>query len=92
MRWASTSSTADGDRLVRWSLRTDAIEAVARRVTSLAVTPRDPDRFDNWIADADVPVRVVTEPTPGLWSVGIETDDGKLVVTGYGAPPTGPSG
>lgn len=37
--------TRDGDRLVRWSLRTDDIEAVARRL-ALAVQPRSRVRPD----------------------------------------------
>ena len=135
-------ATAGGDCLVRWSLRTDAIDEVAgrlglrvehrkrvrpdgelltwraagldlaladgtlpffmqwdhdeqypgvmasahpngaRRVTSLAVTPRDGARFPGWTADADVPLRISNGPDPGLWSVAIETDHGELTVDG----------
>lgn len=135
-------ATADGDHLVRWSLRTDMIDDVAdrlgirvehrrrirpdgqvltwraagldlaladatlpffmqwdraeqypgatptrhqngaRRVTSLSVTPPDVDRFQTWTAGADVPLRVVTGPVPGLWSVGVETDHGELLIRG----------
>lgn len=133
---------ADGDRLVRWSLRTDDIDGVAARlgvaaerrermrpdgelltwqaagldvaladatmpffmqwdradqypgatsarhrngargVSSLSVTPTEADRFDRWTAGADVPLRIRTAPTPGLWSVGVETDQGELVIAG----------
>ena len=133
-------ATADRDRLVRWSLRTDAIDEVAarlglrvehrqrlrpdgelltwraagldvaladgtmpffmqwdheeqypgvmpaahpngaRRVTSLTVTPREPDRFRDWTVDADVPLRVSNRPDPGLWDAGIETDRGELTI------------
>jgi hypothetical protein len=135
-------ATADGDRLVRWSLRTDAIDEVAarlglrveqrrrvrpdgevltwraagldisladgtlpffmqwdhdeqypgvmtsahpngaRRVTSLAVTPRDPPRFRDWTADADVPLHVSNGPEPDLWGVTIEIDQGELTING----------
>jgi hypothetical protein len=135
-------ATADGDRLVRWSLRTDGIEEVAGRlgisverrrrqrpdgeeltwraagldlaladatlpffmqwdrpeqypgalaadhengargVTGLVLTPRDAVRFPAFTADADVPVQVVDRPTGGLWSVGVETDRGELVISG----------
>lgn len=130
---------AGGDRLVRWSLRTHAIDAVAqrlglvaehrrrmrpdgelltwraaglalaladstmpffmqwdhekqypgamtanhrngaRRVTSLSLTPRD-ERFARWIDGADVPLRIVADREPGLWSVGVETDRGELII------------
>ena len=135
-------ATVDGDRLVRWSLRTTDIEAVAARlgigverrrrerpdgevltwraagldlaladatlpffmqwdrpeqypgatpaahdngargVTHLSVAPRDTERFARWTAGADVPLRVVDEATPGLWSVGIETNQGELTIRG----------
>jgi Glyoxalase-like domain len=135
-------ATADGDRLVRWSLRTDGIDEVASRlgisverrrrerpggevltwraagldlaladatlpffmqwdrpeqypgampaahengargVTRLVVTPRDAVRFRAWTADADVPLRVVDRPEADLWSVGVETDQGKLIISG----------
>ena len=132
---------ADGDRLVRWSLRTDGIDDVAarlgitvesrrrerpdgelltwraagldlalddattpffmqwdrpeqypglmpaehrngaQRVSSLSVTPRDPDRFREWTRGADVPLRVEPRAEPGLWSVAIQTKDGELTLT-----------
>jgi hypothetical protein len=130
---------AGGDRLVRWSLRTDSIDAVAqrlgiavehrkrmrpdgelltwraaglafaladstmpffmqweheqhypgamvanhrngaRRVTSLSLKPRD-ERFARWIDGADVPLRIVADKEPGLWSVGVETARGELII------------
>jgi hypothetical protein len=133
---------ADGDRLVRWSLRTDAIGDVAERlgisveqrrrlrpdgvlltwraaglalaladatlpffmqwdhaeqspgalaathengartVTSLSITPRDGSRFPRWIDGADVPLRWVRDREPGLWSVGVQTDQGEVVISG----------
>jgi hypothetical protein len=135
-------ATVDGDRLVRWSLRTDGIEGVADRlgirverrrrerpdgevltwraagldlaladatlpffmqwdrpeqypglmsaahangargVTHLTVTPRDIDRFDTWIADADVPLRIVDRLLPGLWSIGVATNEGEFIISG----------
>jgi hypothetical protein len=54
----------------------------ARGVTHLAVTPRDAERFARWTAGADVPLRVVDQATPGLWSVGIETNQGELTIRG----------
>jgi hypothetical protein len=131
---------AAGDRLVRWSLRTRAIDAIAqrlgvvvehrkrvrpdgellswraaglalaladstmpffmqwdhdrqypgamaanhrngaRRVTSLSLKPRD-ERFARWIEDADVPLRIVADGEPGLWSVGVETARGEVVLS-----------
>ncbi|MGO9874681.1 MAG: VOC family protein [Acidimicrobiia bacterium] len=139
---ALTRATNDGDCLVRWSLRTDAIDEVAtrlglgvehrrrvrpdgelltwraagldlaladgtlpffmhwdheeqypgvmsathpnaaRRVTSLTVTPRNPARFRDWTENADVSLRILDRPVPGLCSVGIETDRGELTITG----------
>jgi hypothetical protein len=133
---------ADGDRLVRWSLRTDAIGDVAKRlalsvehrerlrpdgvrltwraaglalaladatmpffmqwdhaaqypgvmtakhpngaaaVASLSIAPRDANEFQRWTEAADVPLRRVTDRAPGLWSVGIQTDRGELVISG----------
>jgi hypothetical protein len=130
---------ASGDRLVRWSLRTGAIDAVAQRlgiaveqrerarpdgelltwraaglavaladstmpffmqwdldrqypgamvanhrngargVTSLSLKPRD-ERFARWVDGADVPLRIVGDREPGLWSVGVETARGELVI------------
>jgi Glyoxalase-like domain len=135
-------ATADGDHLVRWSLRTDAIDEVAGRlavaveprrrlrpdgelltwraagldlaladstlpffmqwdraeqypgntaaihangavrVSSLTVVPRDPTRFAEWTAGADVPLLSAPGHAPGLVSVGIETSDGELVISG----------
>jgi Glyoxalase-like domain len=129
-----------GDRLVRWSLRTDVIEDVAsrlglgvehrrrerpdgqiltwraagldlaladstlpffmewdraeqypglmgaphpngaRRVSSLSITPLDPDRFRTWTAGADAPTRLGSASSPGIWSVGVDTDDGELLL------------
>jgi hypothetical protein len=134
-------ATSAGDRLVRWSLRTDAVTDVAarlgvaverrrrvrpdgqlltwraagldvaladatlpffmqwdqaqqypgsmpathengaRRVTALSVTPRDADRFRSWTAGADVPLRVGAGAAPGLWSFGVETDGGEIVIS-----------
>jgi hypothetical protein len=133
---------ADGDRLVRWSLRTHGIADVAgrlgvtveqrrrlrpdgvlltwraaglalaladatlpffmqwdhaeqypgampakhpngaRAVTSLSLTPRDAVRFPRWIEGADVPLRWVAEREPGLWSVGVATNRGEIVIRG----------
>ena len=133
-------ATAGGDCLVRWSLRTDAIEGVAarlgigverrqrkrpdgelltwraagldlaladatlpffmqwdrdeqypgvmaaahpngaRRVTALAVTPRDPAGFRAWTESADAPLRLVEREEPGLWDVTVETDRGELTI------------
>jgi hypothetical protein len=133
-------AVADGDRLVRWSLRTDAIDDVrarlgitaearqrrrpdgklltwraagldlaladatlpffmqwdradqypglmpaahpngARRVTDLTLTPRDPERFERWIAGADAPLRLRADAAPGLWSVTVETTAGRLTI------------
>jgi hypothetical protein len=133
-------ATAAGDRLVRWSLRTEAIEAVAgrlgisveprrrvrpdgelltwraagldlaladstipffmqwdrpeqypgalraqhangaRRVTHLSITPANEDRFRVWTAGADVPLQRAPETEPGIWSVGVATDQGELTI------------
>ena len=54
----------------------------ARGVTSLSLTPRDVDRFHTWTFGADVPLRLVPEAVPGLWSAGIETDQGEILITG----------
>ena len=51
-------------------------------MTHLAVTPRDAVRFRAWTADADVPLRVVDRPQADLWSVGIQTDQGELIISG----------
>jgi hypothetical protein len=135
-------ATTAGDCLVRWSLRTDDIEAVsarlgigvehrrrvrpdgelltwraagldlalvdatlpffmqwdhddqypgamaaahpngARRVTELAITPRDPARFRDWTDGAEVPLRLSNEPASGLWWVVVDTDRGELPITG----------
>ena len=120
---------ATGDRLVRWSLRTDAIHDVAarpdgelltwraagldfaladatlpffmqwdraeqypgllpaahpnhaRRVTELAVTPRDAERFERWTAGAEAPLRIGSGATPGLASVTVETSAGALTLS-----------
>jgi hypothetical protein len=129
-----------GDRLVRWSLRTDAIDEVARRlgikvesrrrvrpdgetltwraagldlaladatlpffmqwdrpeqypglmranhpngarrVSSLSMTPSDPDRLRSWTAGADAPIHETPGPSLGVWSVGVETDTSELIV------------
>jgi hypothetical protein len=134
-------ATAEGDRLVRWSLRTDAIDDVAARlglevearkrmrpdgelltwraagldlaladatlpffmqwdhaeqypgampathpngargVTALAVTPRDPERFAQWTAVAQVPLYLATGGEPGLHSVTVGTDGDPLVIS-----------
>jgi glyoxalase-like protein len=133
---------ADGDRLVRWSLRTDAIDDVAarlglvveprkrmrpdgvlltwraaglslaladsttpffmqwdraeqypglmpanhpngaRRVTDLAIAPRDADAFQRWTEGADAPVQLVADRAPGLCSVSVQTDRGVLTIPG----------
>jgi hypothetical protein len=133
---------ANGDRLVRWSLRTDAIDEVAarlgigvearrrtrpdgelltwraagldlaladatlpffmqwdhagqypglapavhpngaRRVSSLTVSPADPERFPTWTAGAEAPLRIVADRGPGLWNVTVQTDAGDLEITG----------
>lgn len=52
----------------------------ARRVSSLTLTPRDPDRLHAWISGADARLRETPNPEPGLWSVGVETDQGELVI------------
>jgi hypothetical protein len=135
-------ATENGDRLVRWSLRTDAIDDVGRRlgvaverrsrarpdgalltwraaglslaladatlpffmqwddaaqypgvmvarhangarvVTSLSLTPRDSERFSMWTNGAEAPLRLMSDQAPGLWSVGVETDRGELVICG----------
>jgi Glyoxalase-like domain len=135
------AAIADGDRLVRWSLRTDAIEEVAarlditveprqrvrpdgelltwraagldvalddattpffmqwdrpeqypgmlrahhangaRRVSSLSLTTRDPERFRSWTAGADAPLRIDARSEPGLWSVSVATADGETALT-----------
>lgn len=54
----------------------------ARGVSSLSLTPRDGVRFLTWTSGADVPIDVVHDREPGLWSFGIHTDDGELVVNG----------
>ncbi len=133
---------ADGDRLVRWSLRTDAIDDVgarlglvveqrkrvrpdgmlltwraaglslaladsttpffmqwdraeqypglmaanhpngARKVTALAIAPRDPNAFRRWTEGADAPVQWVVDRAPGLCSVSVQTDRGELIIPG----------
>ena len=50
----------------------------ARRVSSLALTPRDPERFSGWTAGADAPLQIETGSEPGLLGVRVETDDGEL--------------
>lgn len=132
---------AGGDRLVRWSLRTDAIDVVAARlgitvehrkrqrpdgtlltwraaglslaladsttpffmqwdhaehypgamrashpngartVTSLSIAPRDAKTFQRWTDGADLPLRLVTDRAPGLLGVGVETDEGEIVLS-----------
>ena len=53
----------------------------ARRVSSLAVAPRDADAFGAWTEGADVPLAIVDAAAPGLVSVTVETDDGDLVIS-----------
>jgi hypothetical protein len=134
-------ATAGGDRLVRWSLRTDSIEEVAARlqlaverrrrvrpdrveltwraaglsvsladatmpffmqwdhdeqypgalkathengaytVTSLSLTPGDDRQFFSWTEGAEVPLRLLSGE-PGLWSFGVETSRGELIIRG----------
>ena len=137
---ALMQAIVDGDRLVRWSLRTDAIDDVAarlglrverrrrtrpdgelltwraagldlaladpttpffmqwdhgaqypgampathpngaRRVTELALTPRDADHVRRWTAGAEAPLRISSGPEPALRSVTVETEHGEIVI------------
>jgi len=137
---ALLAATADGDRLVRWSLRTDAIDSVAgrlgltvehrrrlrpdgvvltwraagldvalrdgtlpffmqwdhpdqfpgraiarhpngaTRLSALAVSPSDPERFQAFTAGAGAPLRHLDGSDPGLWSVTVETPGGDVLI------------
>jgi hypothetical protein len=94
LRWRAAGldlSLADGTLpfFMQWDhdeqypgVMTSAHANGARRVTSLAVTPRDLARFRDWTAEADVPLHLSNRPKPGLWSVAIETDQGELTIDG----------
>ena len=54
----------------------------ARRVARIAITPSDEAKFARWTEGADARTERAPEGEPGIWSVGVETDQGELTIRG----------